>query len=186
MTRNNTDVAATVESHIITIRGQKVILDRDLARLYGVETKALKQAVTRNPDRFPADFSFVLTRQEVANLRSQFVTSSSWGGSRYLPVAFTEHGAIMAANVLRSSEAVQMSVFVVRAFIRMRGALSDTTELARKLASLEREIKGRLDTHDAAIVDVFSRIMDLIDPPELPPVPPKKQIGFVDNAGPSD
>ncbi|MBN2302276.1 MAG: ORF6N domain-containing protein [Lentisphaerae bacterium] len=182
--------ADTVRQQIFTIRGEKVILDHDLAAVYGVETKALNQAVKRNAAKFPDDFMFRLTAQELTALRSQIVTSkqegmrsqsvtgSGKGGRRYLPYAFTEHGAIMAATVLNSPRAVQMSVFVVRAFVRMRAALTGSRELARKLAALEKEVKARLDTHDAAIVDVLSRIMDLIDPPELPPEPPKKQIGF--------
>jgi len=113
-------------------------------------------------------------------MRSQFATSSLHGGRRYAPRVFTEHGALMAANVLNSKRAVEMSVFVVRAFTRMRSALSDTHELARKLATLEREVKSRLDSHDAAIVDVMQRILDLIDPPERPepPPPPQRKIGF--------
>ena len=182
-----------VVPQIVTIRGQKVILDADLARIYGVATKALNQAVKRNAEKFPDDFMFRLSKdeaEELRRLRSQSVTLESGSnrsqcvtGSqkhrdpRYLPHAFTEHGAIMAATVLNSPRAVQMSVFVVRAFIRMRAALTDSRELTRKLAALEREVKARLDTHDAAIVDVLRRIMDIIDPPELPE-PPQKQIGF--------
>ena len=155
------------------------MLDVDLARVYGVTTKRLNEAVKRNADRFPEDFAFQLKREEVANLRSQFATSSlGHGGRRYLPYAFTEHGAIMAANVLNSPRAAQMSVFVVRAFVKMRGALSDTRELSRKLATLEKELKERLNVHDAAIVTILQRIMDIIDPPSLPEPPPKKGIGF--------
>lgn len=196
-------------SRIVTIRGQKVILDSDLAAIYGVPTKVLNQAVKRNRDRFPEDFVFRVTGDELAYLtsqyaisrtelldgqedgmrsqsvtlkaasnRSQFVTGSQkHRDPRHLPHAFTEHGAIMAATVLNSPRAVQMSVFVVRAFVRMRAALTDTRELARKLAALEREVKARLHTHDAAIVDILARIMDMIDPPERPE-PPRKQIGF--------
>ncbi|NCA83327.1 MAG: ORF6N domain-containing protein [Opitutae bacterium] len=167
-----------IRPQIINVRRENVILDSDLAALYGVATKMLNQAVKRNADRFPADFMFQLAPHEVKNLRSQFVTSSSGhGGSRYLPYAFTEHGAIMAATVLNSPRAVQMSVFVVRAFVRMRAALSDTAALARKLATLEREVKARLDTHDAAIVDVLRRFMEILDPPARPE-PPPKPIGF--------
>jgi hypothetical protein len=161
---------------IYEIRGQKVMLDDDLARIYGVATKVLNQAVKRNADRFPDDFVFQLTRQELANLRSQIVTSS-YGGRRYLPYAFTDYGAIMAANVLNSPRAAQMSVFVVRAFVKMRVALSDNRELARKLAALEKELKERLDVHEAAIVTILQRVMDIIDPPALP-MPSKKDIGF--------
>jgi hypothetical protein len=154
-----------------------------------VTTKRLNEAVKRNAKRFPEDFAFQLTRQEFANLRSQFTTSSlanrsqsvtgrrAYGGRRYLPYAFTEHGAIMAANILNSPRAVQMSVFVVRAFLKMRAALSDNRELARKLATLEKELKERLDVHEAAIVTILQRIMDIIDPPALPESP-KKDIGF--------
>lgn len=173
--------ASTVEEHIITVRGQKVILDSDLAAVYGVEIRALNQQVKRNSGRFPEDFSFFLTGEEwdaVRCLRSQNVILKRGQHRKSLPRVFTEHGAIMAANVLNSKRATEMSVFVVRAFVRMREALTDTRALARKLAALEREIKARLDTHDAAIVDVLSRIMDLIDPPEFPSDPRKKQIGF--------
>lgn len=169
-----------LQDRIFTIRGEKVILDRDLAEIYGVETRRLNEQVRRNSGRFPSDFSFVLTKQEVANLKSQIATSSLHGGRRKLPSVFTEHGALMAANVLNSPRAVEMSVFVVRVFTRMRSALSDTSELAHKLATLEREVKSRLDSHDAAIVDVMQRILDLIDPPERtePPPPPQRKIGF--------
>jgi len=112
-------------------------------------------------------------------LRSQIVTSKARrGGRRYTPYAFTEHGAIMAANVLNSSRATQMSVFVVRAFVKMRSTLTDTRELASKLAALESEIKSRLDVHEAAIVDVIQRIMKVLDPPPSPPEPPPAEIGF--------
>jgi len=163
---------------IYEIRGQKVMLDQDLATVYGATTKALNQAVKRNANRFPADFAFQLTHQEVASLRSQSVTSKGRGGRRYLPYAFTEHGAIMAANVLNSPRATQMSVFVVRAFVKMRAVLSDSRELARKLAALEKELKDRLGVHEAAIVTILQRVMNIIDPPALPEPPPKKGIGF--------
>jgi len=179
-----------VRDRIFTIRGEKVILDADLAAIYGVATKVLNQAVKRNADKFPADFVFQLTAQELRDMWSQSVTTSAmanrsqsvtasqrYRSPKYRPFTFTEHGAIMVATVLNSPRAVQMSVFVVRAFIRMRVALTDTRELARKLGALEREVKARLDTHDAAIVDVLRRIMDIIDPPELPESP-KKEIGF--------
>ena len=149
-----------------------------MAAVYGVATRDLNKAVKRNHDRFPADFAFQLTRQEVANLKFQIGTSSSQhGGRRKLPWVFTEHGAIMAANVLNSPRAAQMSVFVVRAFAKMRVALSDNRELARKLAALEKELKERLNVHEAAIVTILQRVMDIIDPPALPE-PPKKGIGF--------
>lgn len=181
--------AGNVQERILAIRGEKVVLDSDLAALYGVATRVMNQAVKRNADKFPPDFMFQPAPHEVENLKSQIVTSSSGemrsqfvtalghGGRRKLPYAFTEHGAIMAATVLNSSRAVQMSVFVVRAFVRMRQALTGTDALARQLATLEREVRAGLDTHDAAIVDVLRRFMEIIDPPALPE-PPPKPIGF--------
>lgn len=167
-----------VSRGVFTLRGQKVILDADLAAVYGVETGALNRAVKRNIRRFPSDFIYQLAPEEVRDLRCQIGISNGQGGRRYLPFAFTEHGAIMAATVLNSPRAVQMSVFVVRAFVAMREALSDTAALARKLAALEREVKARLDGHDAAIVDVLRRFMEILDPPPLPEPPPKPPIGF--------
>lgn len=173
---------ATIASVIRTIRGQKVILDSDLARIYGVPTKALNQAVKRNLRRFPNDFLFQLTLEEVADLnRSQFVTGSQkHRDPRLLPYAFTENGAIMAANVLNSPEAVRMSVFVVRAFVQMRDLLGSTKELAKQLAELEKKLTARLDGHESAIVKVLQRLMNILDPPPPPPEPetPKRRIGF--------
>jgi hypothetical protein len=188
-----------LENLIYEVRGQKIMLDADLAAVYGVTTKRLNEAVKRNSQRFPGDFVFRLTSREFAALRSQIatsnraqivagperegalrsqpVTSTGRGGRRYLPYVFTEHGAIMAANVLNSPRAVQMSVFVVRAFVKMRGLLTDTRELARKLALLEAELKKRLDVQEAVIVTILQRVMDIIDPPPGPE-PTPKQIGF--------
>jgi phage regulator Rha-like protein len=168
-----------VEPLLCVVRGERVILDTDLARLYGVESKALNRAVKRNADRFPIDFVFQLTRDESASLRFQFGTLKTGRGHhrKYLPYAFTEHGAIMAANVLNSPQAVQMSVYVVRAFLKMRAVLSDDRQLARKLAQLEKELKSRLDLHEAAIVEVLQRVMDILDPPPQPE-PKRRQIGF--------
>jgi phage regulator Rha-like protein len=162
---------------IYEIRGQKVMLDADLAEVYGVETRAIVQAVKRNSRRFPVDFIFQLSEAEWDSLRSQIVISKGKGGRRYRPYVFTEHGAIMAAMVLNSPQAVQMSVFVVRAFLKMRAALSETREQARKLSALEKELKERLGVHEAAIVTILQRVMDIIDPPALP-APSKKGIGF--------
>lgn len=162
---------------IQTIRGGKVLLDSDLAKIYGVPTKALNQAVKRNLKRFPGDFLFQLTKSEFENLKSQIVTSSSHGGRRKLPYAFTENGAIMAANVLNSPEAVRMSVFVVRAFVLMRELLGSTKELAKQLAALEKKLTARLDGHEAAIVEMLRRMMDFLDPPR-PPTTPRREIGF--------
>lgn len=179
-----------IESFITTIRGQKVILDADLAKVYGVPTKRLNEQVKRNAGRFPEDFVFQLTLEEVTNLRSQNATLNAVGNRsqiatgpqkhrdpRFLPYAFTEHGAIMAANVLNSPQAVKMSVFVVRAFIRMRQVLSDNRVLAKKLAELEKMLTARLDTHERAIVHVLEQILRLLNPPSRPEPPPKK-IGF--------
>jgi phage regulator Rha-like protein len=165
---------------IYEIRGQRVMLDSDLAAIYGVETKALNRAVKRNRDRFPKDFVFQLTSRESRVLRYQFGTLKTGRGqhSKYLPYVLTEHGAIMAANVLNSPRAVQMSVFVVRAFLKMRALLGDKPELAQKLAALEKELKKRLDGHETAIVTILQRVMDVIDPPALPTPPPKPRIGF--------
>ena len=175
-----TYTAGRLDHLIHEVRGHKVMLDADLARVYGVTTKALNQAMKRNRERFPDDFAFQLTADEYDALRSQIVTASQAHPDpclrsqfvtlkrgqhrKYLPWAFTEHGAIMAANVLNSPRAAQMSVFVVRAFVKMRSALTDTRALARKLAALEKELKDRLDVHEAAIVTILQRVMDLIDP----------------------
>jgi predicted amino acid-binding ACT domain protein len=192
-----------VESLIVTVRGQKVILDSDLAALYGVRTKRLNEQVRRNVERFPDDFAFQLTSDEFARLRSQFATSKAGpvrsqsitasegdaglrsrsvtpdgrGGRRYRPYAFTEHGAIMAANVLNSPQAVRMSVFVVRAFIKMREALAQNRALAEKLAELERKLTERLDVHEEAILRILGEIKKLMAPPP-PPVTPRTSMGF--------
>jgi hypothetical protein len=156
-----------VERVILLIRGQKVILDADLAALYGVTTKRFNEQVKRNRERFPEDFMFQLTKKEAEILRSQFA-ASSWGGRRYLPFAFTEHGAIMAANVLSSPRAIQASVQVVRAFVRLRQILASHADLARKLAQLEKK-------YDRQFKVVFEAIRRLMTPPE----PKKRPIGFL-------
>jgi hypothetical protein len=163
-------VPNNIRSKILLIRGQKVMLDVDLAELYGVETRVLNQAVKRNPERFPEDFMFQLTDEEAENLRSQIVTSS-WGGRRYLPYAFTEHGALMLGNVLKSEQAVEMSLMVVRAFVRMRELVAGNKELAQKLNQLERKVGA----HDKAIAEIINAIRQLMAPEE----PKKKRpIGF--------
>jgi hypothetical protein len=184
-----------IDGMIRTIRGVRVMLDRDLAKIYGVPTKAFNQAVKRNRVRFPEDFMFRLTEKEAKALqvsrsqivtssqrknllRSQFVTSNQRGGPRYLPYAFTEYGALMAANILNSPRAVQMSIFVVRAFSKMRETLLGTRELAKKLAALEKKLASRLDVHEAAIVEVLKELMQVLKSPPPPPEPPRKQIGF--------
>ena len=173
--------AARIEELIVSVRGQRVILAAGLARIYGVETRVLNQAVKRNMEKFPADFVFQLTveeAEEVQRSRSQLVILKRGANIKYLPYAFTEHGALMAANVLNSPRAVQMSVFVVRAFVRIRAALKDTRELARKLAQLERELKGRLDVHESAIVKILERVFSILNPPRLPVPKRRRSIGF--------
>jgi transketolase len=152
---------ARLEGMIHNIRGQRVMLDSDLATLYGVSTRRLKEQYRRNAGRFPSDFAFVLTRQEVAILRSQNATSSSHGGGRYLPVAFTEHRVIMLASVLNSEVAVEASVRVVRTFVRLREMVAATSELTQRLDELERRIEG----HDHDLQKVFAAIRQLIEPP---------------------
>jgi phage regulator Rha-like protein len=166
-----------LEELIRLIRGQRVILDVNLARIYGVEPKALNRAVKRNQMRFPTDFVFQLNQEEFKNLRCQTGTSSLHGGRRYLPFAFTEHGAIMAATVLNSPQAVQMSVFVVRAFVKMREMLTTNKALADKLVELERKLTGRMDVHERAIVHILDEIKKLMNP-QPQPESPRKQIGF--------
>jgi hypothetical protein len=151
------------------VRGQRVMLDSDLAELYEVETRALNQAVKRNATRFPPDFMFRLMAEEFQNLKSQDVTSS-WGGRRKLPHVFTEHGAIMAAAVLNSDRAVEMSVYVVRAFVQLRDLLSTHKELARKLDQLER----RVSHQDNSLAEVIEAIRALMAQPHMT----KRPIGF--------
>jgi len=179
MTKQALAVVTNITPLIRTIRGQKVILDSDLARIYGVPTKRLNEQVKRNAKRFPSDFLFQLTAEEADSLRSQIATLKKSRGQhrKFLPYAFTENGAIMAANVLNSPEAVRMSVFVVRAFVKMRELLGGTKELARQLAALEKKLTARLDGHEVAIVEVLRRVMDILDPPPLPE-PPRREIGF--------
>jgi hypothetical protein len=166
---------AQIESRILLVRGQRVLLDQELARLYGVSTGRLNEQVKRNGSRFPADFLFRLTKQEVAALRSQFAISNpapGRGGRRYAPLAFTEHGAIMAATVLNSQRAIEMSLHVVRAFVRLREIVAANGALAAKLGELEE----RLETHDQAIGDLIRAIRELAAGPE----PAKKRrIGFI-------
>ena len=168
-----------VETLIREIRGHRVILDSDLAAIYGVATKRLNEQFQRNRKRFPEDFAFQLTVRETSVLRSQIATGSQkHRDPRLRPYAFTEHGSIMAANVLNSPRAIQMSVFVVRAFLRMRAVLGDKRELANQLAALEKDLKQRLDVHEAAIITILQRVLEIIDPPSEPPAPDKPKIGF--------
>ena len=185
-------VHESLEPLIFVVRNQRVILDADLARLYGVTTKSFNQAVKRNADRFPEDFAFQLTIQEVTQLRSQAVTSNTElidtkredqnrsqfvTGSqkhrdpRLRPWAFTEHGAVMAANILRSERAIHMSVFVVRVFVRLREHVAANQAILKRLA----EIDQTLLQHDSALLDLYEKLLPLLQPP---PDLPKRRIGF--------
>jgi hypothetical protein len=159
-----------IERAIYLIRGEKVLLDEDLARLYGVETRVLNQAIKRHHRRFPADFMFKLSPREFANLKSQSVTSS-WGGRRKLPLAFTEQGVAMLSSVLNSERAVGVNILIMRAFVRLRKLLAANEALYRKLNELER----KLQHHDQAIAVIFDEIRKLMEPP---PEEPKGRIGF--------
>ncbi len=179
MTRSAIVVAKKVDSNIFVLRGQRVILDRDLAELYGVQVRHLNQQAKRNAKRFPPAFRFQLSPHEWKILRSQNVISTEGhGGTRYLPYAFTEHGAIMAATVLNSERAIEMSVFVVLAFVRMRRAIAGNRNILTKLAELER----RLETHDSEIQDLMNAIRQLMAPEE----PNRRRIGFEAPAQASD
>jgi phage regulator Rha-like protein len=154
---------------IYFIRDHKVMLDRDLAELYGVETKVFKQAVRRNKERFPDDFMFVLTNQEVRNLRSQIVTSS-WGGTRYPPMAFTEQGVAMLSSVLNSKRAIDVNIAIMRTFVKMRGILANNKEFAGKLKKMEEQ----LAEHEEQFLVVFEAIKQMLKEEEKP----KRKIGF--------
>lgn len=187
------DIApGSLEPLILVIRNQRVILDADLARLYGVTTKAFNQAIKRNAERFPEDFAFQLTATEVTRLRSQTATSSSHAigmtgitqnrsqsvtGSqkhrdpRFRPWAFTEHGAVMAANILHSERAVHMSVFVVRTFVRLREQVAANQAVLKRLAEIDRTLLE----HDSSLLDLYEKLLPLLQPP---PDPPTRRIGF--------
>jgi hypothetical protein len=190
---------AKIERRIYSIRGVRVILDADLAVLYGVSTKRLNEQFRRNRKRFPDDFAFQLTAEEASSLRSQFATaslapssirsqiatssgkspilrsqiatSSSHGGRRYRPWAFTEHGALQAANILNSANAVHMSVFVIRAFVKMREQLATNAAILKRLAEIDKELL----VHDSALRDIYQKLLPLLSPP---PDPPPRKIGF--------
>jgi hypothetical protein len=159
--------AARIERSILLIRGERVILDADLAMLYDVATKVLLQAVKRQIERFPLDFMFQLTKEEFDLLRSQTVTSSQWGGRRYPPYAFTEQGVAMLSSVLHSPRAIAVNIEIMRAFIRLRRMLASHADLARKLEALEKK-------YDTQFKVVFDAIRKLMTPPE----PKRRRIGF--------
>lgn len=160
----------TIAKTILLIRGHRVMLDKDLASLYGVTTKNLNKAVTRNLSRFPEDFMFQLTKEEFNNLKFQIGTSS-WGGTRKLPRVFTEQGIAMLSGVLRSRRAVQTNIAIMRTFVKLREVLSTHKELAYKLSELE----GKIEKHDIEIRSIFEAIRQLMEPP---PEKPKRKIGF--------
>ncbi len=173
--RNTEEQMVPIERMILFIREQRVILDSDLADLYGVTTRAFNQAVKRNADRFPGDFAFVLKSQELAVLRSQNVIAKMRrGGRRISPYVFTEHGAIMAANILRSKKAVHMSVYTVRAFVKLREMVSGNRKLVAKLAELEQ----RIDKQDRILVDIMQVMQKLVQPS---PFKKKRRLGFYKN-----
>lgn len=164
-----------IERCIYIIRNQRVMLDSDLAAFYGIPTKRLNEQVQRNARRFPADFCFRLSPEEFDSLRCQIGTSNGRGGRRYPPYVFTEHGAVMAASVLNSERAVQISVLVVRAFVRLRQILFDHSELAHRIEALEREFVHKTQEHEEHISRIYGILEELMNPPE----PPRKgRIGF--------
>lgn len=173
--------AERITRTIVLLRGQRVILDAELAALYGVTTKRLNEQVKRNAERFPEDFVFRLTAEEEAGLRSQSATSKTGhgrGGRRYLPYVFTEHGAIQAANIVNSPRAVEMSIYVVRAFVQLRELLASNVELSHRL----NELEGKLKHHDDAIAAILSAIRELMNPP----APKGRGIGFTADIDPTD
>jgi hypothetical protein len=161
-----------IEQSILLIRQHKVLLDADLAQLYGVETKALTRAVRRNLDRFPDDFMFQLSQVEFDNLRSQFGTSGRWGGRRYRPYAFTEQGVAMLSSVLNSRQAVLVNIEIMRAFVRLREILASHVQLAKRLDAMEKEYDKRF----AVVFDAIRKLM-------APTKPPKRPIGFHTDKG---
>ncbi|MBA3052021.1 ORF6N domain-containing protein [bacterium] len=159
-----------IANKIFLIRGQKVMLSPDLAKLYSVEVRALVQAVKRNIERFPADFMFQINKDEFANLKSQFVISS-WGGSRIMPYAFTEQGVAMLSSVLNSKRAIMVNISIMRVFSKLKQLALSHSELLRKVESLER----KYGEHDKKIAVIFQALKQLLEPP---PVPPKRKMGF--------
>ena len=172
-----------IERHILLLRNQRVMLDAELATLYGVETKVLVQAVKRNLERFPADFMFQLDAEEFANLRSQFVTSSSgYGGRRYAPYAFTEQGVAMLSSVLSSPRAIAINIEIMRAFVQVRAMSATHADLAKQLATLQDKTESLAMSHEtfsrntrAQLRQVFDTLRELM----TPPAPPKRPIGFI-------
>jgi phage regulator Rha-like protein len=163
-----------IKNYIFLIRGHKVMLDRDLARLYGVTTGNLNKAVKRNIDRFPEDFMFQLNRNEAISLRFQFGTLKRGQHAKYLPYAFTEQGVAMLSGVLQSKTAAQVNIAIMRAFVKLREIISTHKELAQQLVRLENKIAKKFAKHDEEIQTLFNVIKELMSPPDKP----KRQIGF--------
>jgi hypothetical protein len=172
-TTNQGPHIAEIAQSILTVREQRVLLDADLANLYGVTTKRFNEQVRRNLDRFPIDFMFQLTEQEFETLRSQFATSNSGrGGRRYLPYAFTEHGTIMAATILNSPRATEVSVYVVRAFVQFRDLVASNQDILEKVTELARKVSS----HDQAIAGLINALSNLMNPKDQHK---KRPIGFI-------
>ncbi|HEY5637844.1 MAG TPA: ORF6N domain-containing protein [Burkholderiales bacterium] len=175
----------TIATRILVLRNQRVLLDADLAALYGVSTKRLNEQVRRNAGRFPPDFMFPVLKQHLVHLRSQNATSSqdsAHGGRRTLPLAFTEHGALMAANVLRTKRAIEVSIYVVRAFVELRETLGAHRELAKRLDALESRLEQKFSSHDQTIAGILAAIRQLM----TPPVQARRPIGFVSTDDPRE
>ncbi|MDR2391772.1 MAG: ORF6N domain-containing protein [Planctomycetota bacterium] len=173
--RIGNELASPLDSRIYTVRGQRVMLDSDLAGVYGVETRHINQAVDRNEHRFPPRYAFRLTTDEGENLKSQIVTSRSWGGRRKLPQVFTEHGAVMLASVLSSPRAIQASIVVVDAFVRLRHVLDANHALAKRID----ELAAKVDDHDKAFAVVFEELKRLAV--DMAPERPRERIDFRSN-----
>jgi hypothetical protein len=163
-----------IQKRILVVRDRQVMLDEDLAELYGVETKRLIERVKRNVDRFPEDFMFQLTKDEAANLRSQFATSSDHGGRRYAPYVFTEQGVAMLSGVLRSRTAVAVNIAIMRAYAELRRAALSYAAVEQRITELEHESNERFGKHDQQLADVFEALRQLISPPPHP----KRKVGF--------
>ena len=162
-------------NRIYVVRGEKVMIDSDLAEMYGVETKQLKRQVKRNSDRFPKDFMFELTKKELENLRSQIGTSS-WGGTRYMPMAFTEQGVAMLSSILNSKTAIEVNIRIIRVFTRLREYAMTHKEILLQLAKLEKEVKG----NSKDIENIFMVLKELVEK-QIKPAVPRQKIGFKQN-----
>ena len=167
--------APAIEKRILVVRDRQVMLDEDLADLYGVETRRLIEQVKRNIDRFPADFMFQLNKEEAADLRSQTATSESGrGGRRYAPYVFTEQGVAMLSGVLRSERAIAVNIEIMRAFVELRRAAASYAAIEKRLEELEREMSTKLGQHDQQLTQIFEALRQLISPPPRP----RRQVGF--------